>query len=445
MRRSPSILLGLFALILAASVWSSAAWAVIDVQPRTQMVNASRVATFRATWRVDADAFYFEDSAALICLNYVSALAGCARDSILGRVPARFDTAPRGPRNLLTQFDEVVTVPSSIIEKAMRLTRGDPTNALIFYVRRVFPSTMTTILLNGVAPGQPVYIQINLRLTGGTGNKSLTLTRARLFGVEPGRPQVRYVRITDENREEGEICLEIEYTGNGRLDGWWQVWTRNDPELRQIDRMTEASLNEDQRRNQRRFRQIKRIRVYLNPSGRTKLTLRYSDIPADLRGLILVTPRIEVSRDPRVRIAVAPNAVSQTQRVIEGGAVASFPMPVLPVFPRSPEEQLGPLAIDARLTRIEGDEGGYAVVWDAVHGRPAIVRVTIRNLATGESRDVIAPINTGRALLPRDAIDLGQANGDGLPPGYQVDVALLGLDKRPSPGTSTTSFGGASQ
>lgn len=420
-------------------LWPSAAEAVLDVQPRNQMVNASRSTSFFARWSTDVGRLSADRNSAFFCLEYLGLAGGCRADTILGRLPARFDRAPDG---FVPFFDETVTVPRSIMQKALQLTRGNPTNALIFYVRRLVPEAGVSL---GLGLGVPVFAQINLRLTGSTAGKSLAFSKVKIFGREPGREEVRYVRITDENRDSGEICMEIEYTGSGRVTGWWEVWTRNDPDLREFDRMTEASLPEAQRSQQRRFRQVKRIRVYLNPSGRTKLKLPYSAIPKTLSGVVLVFAHIEVSRDNRSQVAFAPNARSATQRLIEGGAIASFPMPVLPVRLGLPEREEAPVTIDARFTRFEaaaGTPGRFGVVWTAVRDQLLVVEVTLRNRATGEVSKVIAPINAGRAVFPEGAID-AEGEGSGLPPGYDLSIALLGLDKQAHPGTAPMTLGGS--
>lgn len=437
--------LAALALLLAGLLgWSSSALAVLDVQPRDQLVNASRSSSFYARWLSDAGRFRVDPNSARFCAFYDGLAAGCRGGSDLGRLPAMFDEAPTG---FVDSFDERVTVPRSIMEKALRLAKDNPVNALIFFVRRLIPEGITDL---GLGPGVPVIVQINLRLTGSSSTKALAFTKVKIFGREPDREEVRFVRVTDENRETGEICVEIEYTGNGRISGWWEVWTRNDPELREIDRRTEASLTEAQRREQRRFRQVKRIRVYLNPSGRTVLKLPYSAIPDDVPGVVLVFIHIETSRDDRSRVLLAPNARSTTPRLVEGGAIASFPMPVLPVRIGLPEDEDELVSIDARFTRFEsaaGTPGRYGVVWTALRDKVLVVEITLRNTRTGAVHRVIAPVNAGRAVFPDDVIPGdamgGEAsNGRGLPAGYELTVAILGLDRRTYPGSAPITLGG---
>ena len=94
------------------------------------------------------------------------------------------------------------------------------------------------------------------------------------------------------------------------------LWTRNDPPLRDLDRFTAASLSEDERRLQRNVRRIKRIEQRLGPQGKASLTLAYSELPDVGEGAALLYPWFGLSGERSARAE---------------GAMASFPMPLLPL------------------------------------------------------------------------------------------------------------------
>ena len=427
----------LIVLLLGAWLpWGQTASAqFVDVQPRTQFVNVSSTSSFSVRWLSTVGQFEVDPDSAFFCLDYGGFGIGCRE--ILGRLPSRLDRAPSG---LVTSFQEVVTVPTSIVNRAMNLARARPENALIFFVRRLIPADGTINL--GAGPGQPTFVQVNLRLTGSSAGKSLAFSKVKIFAREPGRNEVRFPTVTAENRDTGEICVEIEYTGAGRVTGFWQVWTRNDPPLREIDRLPEGSVLENERPNQRRFYQAMRIRENFGPSGRIKLTLPYSKLPLNDPGVILVYPYFEISRDRRSQAALAnfPGG----RRVLDSGPTGPV-MPVLPVRVGVPDRGAETLVVDARFQQFEsaaGTPGAMGVVWTAVKDKPLVIEITLEDENTGRVHRLIAPIEAGRAVFPEGWIDPDRMTGPGLPAGYSVSIAVLGRDKRPYPGAEASTLDG---
>jgi hypothetical protein len=139
---------------------------------------------------------------------------------------------------------------------------------------------------------------------------------------------VLFVEPDGPGAKAAPIRAEIKYTGTGRLRGRWEVALPGDelPETR--DLLTEASLPIEERGLQRRYTQISRFNVFLAPGGRAILPgPDPARLPKIAAGQYLILLRIEASDDRENNSNLA--AVGAGASVVQGGATAGFPMPVL--------------------------------------------------------------------------------------------------------------------
>jgi hypothetical protein len=114
----------------------------------------------------------------------------------------------------------------------------------------------------------------------------------------------------------------ITYNGTGRLKGRWEVVLPGDAAPTQRDLLTEATLPLEQRGLQRRYQQLERFDLFLQPNG--KLFLPGPDpasLPAGSTGLHQVLLRIEATDD-------SPGGSVNNISTLPTGGVAGFPLPI---------------------------------------------------------------------------------------------------------------------
>ncbi|CAN0282366.1 unnamed protein product, partial [Discosporangium mesarthrocarpum] len=240
-----------------------------------------------------------------------------------GRLPAGLD---RGSTSTGTSsITDIMTIPSSVTRRAVVQARQGQQSDF-FYVRRLVPTAAGINL--GAGAGVPVLVVVTCRLTGGTSRTPLSLTEVILYGKEKARDdRVLLIRVTPENLKTGRVQADIRYTGTGVMSGWWEVRTPSDPPVQELDRFTEGSISEAQRRQQRRFQRVKRFRIQMPLSGR--ITLRgpdYKALPKASPGDYEVLLRVEASRD---REALSTLAAAGGSTNLFSGAAAGFPLPAL--------------------------------------------------------------------------------------------------------------------
>jgi hypothetical protein len=242
----------------------------------------------------------------------------CVPGTIYGALPNRYDISRLSGRNAYT---DIVSVPSSIARKAYQAAAAGE-GSEFFYVRRFVSAS----------GGPDQFVVVTMRLSGAGAGAPFSLTDVQLgFGASIGpttggsEPLVLFV---EPNGKMPPIRAEIKYTGTGRLRGRWEVALPGDelPETR--DLLTEASLPIEERGSQRRYTQVSRFNVFLAPGGRA--TLPGPDparLPKKAAGQYLVLLRIEASDDRENNSNLAD--VGAGASVVQGGATAGFPMPVL--------------------------------------------------------------------------------------------------------------------
>ena len=348
-------------------------------------------------------------------------MTGCPAGTVIGELPAGFD---RGSTTVATgQITDFMTIPFSVTRRAVvRAQAGNFSD--FFYVRR-FTSVNNADIGNGA--GVDRFEFVTCRLTAGISRSPLSLTRVELYGDEPGEERIDQVRIDAGNVETGVVKAFIQYTGTGLLTGWWEVRTPGDPPVRELDRFTEASLPENQRAQQQRFRRVKRFRVQVPLTGRITLEgPSYAQLPRETPGLYEVLLRVEVSKDREALSGLGNTGGSD--RLISGGA-AGFPLETL-------EYRVGAAITGAAQTplsprvviedALEEGEKQVAVVWTPLEGAGEIIRVDVTNPATGEVNKIIAPMSKGYVVLPRGWTD-GETIED-----LQYAVTPLGANRQPS-------------
>ena len=237
----------------------------------------------------------------------------CDPATVFGRLPIRFDRSRLNAPGSV--FTDIMTIPPSVARRAYQAAaRGDTSS--FFYVRRFISQS----------GGPDEYVFVTCRLTGGGARTPLALLDVQLRFADRAT-----VTTVAPGGAPPAIEAEIAYNGTGRLIGRWEVVRPGDDPPRSDDLLTEATLPQELRGSQRRYTQVSRFNVFLPPSGRFRLDGPPSDrLPTDSEGLYQVLLRVEVSEDKESSSNLG-NAGAGAG-VVQAGAVAGFPLPVLRYF-----------------------------------------------------------------------------------------------------------------
>jgi hypothetical protein len=232
----------------------------------------------------------------------------CDPATIFGRLPIRFDRS----RVNGSAFTDIMSIPASVARRAYQAA-ADGAASSFFYVRR----------FRSLVGGPDEYVAVTCRMTGGGARTPLSLTDVRLgFGVDAPVLQLRQGELAPP------LQAEIAYNGTGRLRGRWEVVLPGEELPTPTDLLTEATLPPEERGTQRRYTELGRFNLFLPPTGSLVLPgPESSRLPTEVDGVYLVLLRIEVSDDKEGNSSLA-NAGAGTG-LINAGAVAGFPMPVL--------------------------------------------------------------------------------------------------------------------
>ena len=341
---------------------------------------------------------------------------------VLGRLPLALDRGSSSSAK--TSINDIMTIPMSVARRSVVQAR-EGQHSDFFYIRKFTPVGAANL---GAGAGVPVLVVITCRLSGGTSRTPLSLTRVVLYGAESEQDDpVLLVRVTPENMRDGRIKADIDLTGTGVLSGWWEVRTPADPEIRTIDRYTEASLTETERNEQRRFQRVKRFRVNAPLSGR--LTLqgpRYSELPQSSPGLYEIFLRVEATRD---REAMSRLASAGGSTNLFSGAAAGFPLPILEYRIGVGEDSVAALsALAPRLVFDKRDDGlpQVGVRWTVANVGSSVVRIEAMDHQTGKSFKILAPLSQGYVVIPSEwtrDIDIEK---------LQYSVTALGPNNEPA-------------
>lgn len=237
----------------------------------------------------------------------------CNPATIFGVIPARYE---RGRPSGNNAFTDIMSIPASVARRAYQAA-SDGSASSFFFVRR-FVSTVG---------GRDEYVVVTCRMTGGDANSPFSLTNVEMAFTNTNKPIV----FAREGEPLPKIKAVISYTGAGRLKGRWEVVKPGEELPDSRDLLTEATLPIEQRGQQRRYTQLSRFNVFLQPNGKYMLEgPEIKDLPAIVAGEYLVLLRIEAS-DNDVSVSNLA-AVGAGPGVVNSGAVAGFPMPVLRYF-----------------------------------------------------------------------------------------------------------------
>lgn len=412
----------LFAALLLAlfgSLWAGPeAAAALSVSPNSFKVGPGKGKKIKAVILNDSGEFRVVGPGTF-CRAFTST-AGCTPGTVFGFQSAASSTFPSG---FVNGFEANISISALVLNKVQSLLESNPTNALFFWVIRLVPAPGVDL---GNGASVDFYVQVNLQMLGGsTGAGALTFSRMKLTAVEPGRPAVRNVIIDEDNRETGEFCLEIWYTGTGRVDGSWQVITQNHRDPQRRDFMTTPSLSEAEQRLQQDFLKIKPIRAYFGPKGYIKLTLAYSAIPSYLRGRLLMFPRFRARRDRDSNITGASSIGSS---LLANSPTMEGLVPRIGVLNAILGEPAAFLT-DARAGIIEASDGGprrLLVTWSPSTDKRYVVKVTVEKVPDIERG--IAPLPNGRIEIP-----LAGFGGDVTLEDLTVTVTVVGPDGKAHP------------
>ena len=209
-------------------------------------------------------------------------------------------------------FTDIVTVPSSVVQRAYQSARqGGPSS--FFYVRRFDDST---------SPGFECTAAL-FRLGGRGAGVPFALTDVRVRWKKD--MPVMAVRRGDPPPP---FHADIHYNGTARLRGRWEIVLPGDPQPTLMDLLPQADLPIDQRGLQRRYTLIGRFDIVLPPTGHFILpSPDLSQIPHALDGLHLILMRVEASNDQLGSQNTEP--IEGEVLALETGGTAGFPMPVL--------------------------------------------------------------------------------------------------------------------
>jgi len=391
LRKSFALLPALAALFVAAP-----ALAIVERAPQQLSVSAESATTTIIRYNEDT-ATPFTTTEALFCYALLPNKQ-CSPGTTFGRLPPALD---RGSTTTpVTSITDVMTVPYSVTRAALlRAQQGLFSD--FYYVRRFTPASIGPRPGDlGAGPGVDVYIPVTLRLSGPSGNVPLSLTKVEIYATEGDDPKhITLVRLSNSNLDTGRVHARINYTGSGRLEGWWEVRQASDPPLRPEDLVPEASLPPAQRGSQQQFLRVKRISIPVFSGGQMVVDgPRYSELPQILTGRSQILLRIEEFRDPNSRSSFTRAGPAD---VVYSGASAAFALPPLEYYVPAglaPSPDRTPMR--PRMTQTTDAKGNavFKLAWTPIDDTRLVVEFVAG--PPGAERRVIAPAGDGTAQLP---------------------------------------------
>jgi len=297
-------------LVLAAWLPAAPAGAQIRVHPTGVNVNSQGATTVFLTF---GGLNGYRPVEALWCSRLVGAAPDvglrCDPATILGSLPVRYDQSTLATGALT----DIMSIPPSVARRAYQAAEAGG-DAGFFYVRR----------FSSAAGGPDQYVAVTCRMAGGGARVPFSLLDVEL-GFEVDEP-VLFVR-TGDRPPPGRARLA--YNGTGRLRGRWEVVMPGEELPTSRDLLTEATLPREERGTQRRYTELGRFNVFLQPSSRA-YTLPGPDprrLPTSAEGFYYLLLRIEASDDKEGDSSLA--SAGGGLGVVNAGAVAGFPLPAL--------------------------------------------------------------------------------------------------------------------
>jgi hypothetical protein len=232
----------------------------------------------------------------------------CDPRTLFGQLPIRYDQS----RLAGSTFSDVMSIPPSVARRAYQAAaRGsDPT---FFYVRR----------FESLSGGPDEYVFVTCRLSAGGARSPLALLDVRLrFAGDPT------VLSVERGQVPPALEAEIAYNGTGRLEGRWEVVLPGDAPPQSRDLLTEATLPPEERPLQRRYTELARFNVLLQPTGRFVLPGPDAALlPTEVEGMHQILLRVEATEEREADSDLG--AAGAGTGVVHSGGVAGFPLPVL--------------------------------------------------------------------------------------------------------------------
>jgi hypothetical protein len=298
-----------FCLALAGTAISGVASAQIRVNPNGVNVSSQTPTTAFLTF---GGLSGYAPAEALWCGALVPASPAiglrCDPAAIFGVLPARFDLSTASGQSALT---DIMSIPLSVTQRAFEDARAGASSEF-FYVRRF------------VKAGEPdQFVAVTCRFSGGGARTPLALVDVQLaFGTDSP------VAFVAPKQKLPGITASIVYTGSGRLQGRWEVVLPGENLPSDEDLLTEATLPAERRPTQRRYSEVGRFSVFLDPIGRAKVPPPdTSRLPTMAEGAYYVLLRIEATDDREASSDLA--AVGAGVGLVRAGGVAGFPIPPL--------------------------------------------------------------------------------------------------------------------
>lgn len=295
---------------LLIAVVATPALAQIRVHPTGVNVNSQGATTVFLTF---GGLNGYQPVEALWCSRLVPAAPGvglrCDSSTILGSLPIRYDQSTLATGSLT----DIMSIPPSVVRRAYQAAESGGDSGF-FYVRR----------FTRAAGGPDQFVAVTCRMAGGGARVPFSL-----LDVELGFDVEEPVLFVAEGDRAPAVRARITYNGTGRLRGRWEVVMPGEVLPTERDLLTEATLPREERGSQRRYSEIGRFNVFLQPSSRP-FVLNGPDprrLPTGAEGFHYVLLRIEASDDKEGDSNLA--SAGAGLGVVNAGAVAGFPLPAL--------------------------------------------------------------------------------------------------------------------
>ncbi len=197
----------------------------------------------------------------------------CAPGSALGNANPAMGFASTG-----TQTGELLVVPESIARQAA--ARALASGNGIFYFVRAFNAGRFAV--------------VQLRLNAGSASTPLSFQEVRLGFRDGGGLQ--NIGFFKRGQVMPPVAAMLRYQGAGVLRARWELVQPNDPAPSALDLRAEADLTVQERVQQRRYRVLDRVNIYLPPNGQAVISGPNPRLLAnELYGQYLLVLRIEAS------------------------------------------------------------------------------------------------------------------------------------------------------
>lgn len=232
----------------------------------------------------------------------------CNPATIYGALPLRYNLGTGSGQDA---FTDIMSIPASVVRRAYQDAEAGRSSEF-YYVRRFVRSG---------SPDQ--YVAVTCRLAGGGARVPLSLVDVRLsFAVDTPILHVA------PGGGLPPLSAEVVFTGSGRLQGRWEVVLPGQELPEQADLLSEASLPAERRATQRRYMEVGRFNVFLDPIGRYRLPGPDPErLPTGVEGQYVVLLRIEASDEREGSSDLS--AVGAGPGLLRAGAAAGFAMPTL--------------------------------------------------------------------------------------------------------------------